>query len=84
MRARRGATRALAALRAALLGLLGATALAAFAGAQTASAPAPILTPPSPEEPYRLNADHLEGRTVNRFEGRLMATLGLSRRGVLP
>jgi hypothetical protein len=30
-----------------------------------------------------VNADHQEGRTVNRFEGRLMATLGLSRRGVL-
>ena len=31
-----------------------------------------------------VNADHQEGRTVNRFEGRLQATLGLSRRGVLP
>jgi hypothetical protein len=30
-----------------------------------------------------VNADHQEGRTVNRFEARLMATLGLSRRGVL-
>ena len=30
-----------------------------------------------------VNADHVEGRTVNRFEGRLQATLGLSRRGVL-
>ena len=30
-----------------------------------------------------VNADHQEGRTVNRFEGRLQATLGLSRRGVL-
>ncbi|MDQ3136228.1 MAG: hypothetical protein M3Q93_01410 [Gemmatimonadota bacterium] len=29
------------------------------------------------------NADHQQGRTVNRFEGRLQATLGLSRRGVL-
>jgi hypothetical protein len=29
-----------------------------------------------------VNADHQEGRTVNRFEGRLQATLGLSRRGV--
>jgi hypothetical protein len=32
---------------------------------------------------YIVNADHQEGRTVNRFEGRLMATLGMSRRGVL-
>jgi hypothetical protein len=30
-----------------------------------------------------VNADHLEGRTVNRFEGRLQATLGLGRQGVL-
>lgn len=30
-----------------------------------------------------VNADHVEGRTVNRFEGRFQATLGLSRRGVL-
>ena len=30
-----------------------------------------------------LNAGHTEGRTVNRFEGRLQATLGLGRRGVL-
>ena len=30
-----------------------------------------------------VNADHQEGRTVNRFEGRLQATLGLGRRGVL-
>ena len=30
-----------------------------------------------------VNAGHQEGRTVNRFEGRLQATLGLSRRGVL-
>jgi hypothetical protein len=30
-----------------------------------------------------VNADHQEGRTVNRFEGRLQATLGLSRGGVL-
>jgi hypothetical protein len=30
-----------------------------------------------------VNAGHQEGRTVNRFEGRLMATLGLSRRGAL-
>ena len=30
-----------------------------------------------------VNADHIAGRTVNRFEGRLQATLGLSRRGVL-
>ena len=30
-----------------------------------------------------VNADHEEGRTVNRFEGRLQATLGLSHRGVL-
>jgi hypothetical protein len=30
-----------------------------------------------------VNADHVDGRTVNRFEGRLQATLGLSRRGVL-
>jgi len=28
-------------------------------------------------------AGHLEGRTVDRFEGLLQATLGLSRRGVL-
>ncbi len=32
---------------------------------------------------HLVNADHQEGRTVNRFEGRLMATLGVSRRGVL-
>jgi hypothetical protein len=31
-----------------------------------------------------VNAYHQEGRHVNRFEGRLQATLGLSRRGVLP
>jgi hypothetical protein len=30
-----------------------------------------------------VNAGHLESRTVDRFEGRLQATLGLSRRGVL-
>jgi hypothetical protein len=30
-----------------------------------------------------VNADHVEGRTANRFEGRLQATLGLSHRGVL-
>jgi len=30
------------------------------------------------------HAAHQAGRTVNRFEGRLQATLGLSRRGVLP
>ena len=30
-----------------------------------------------------VNAGNQEGRTVNRFEGRLQATLGLSRRGVL-
>ena len=30
-----------------------------------------------------VNASHQEGRTVNRFEGRLQVTLGLSRRGVL-
>lgn len=30
-----------------------------------------------------VNADHEEGRTVNRFEGRLEATLGLGARGVL-
>ncbi len=29
-----------------------------------------------------VNAGHEEGRTVNRFEGRLQATLGLSHRGV--
>jgi len=29
------------------------------------------------------NADHEEGRTVDRFEGRLQATIGLSRQGVL-
>jgi hypothetical protein len=29
-----------------------------------------------------VNAGHVEGRTVNRFEGRFQATLGLSRRGV--
>ncbi|HUF36484.1 MAG TPA: hypothetical protein VMN37_11080 [Gemmatimonadales bacterium] len=31
-----------------------------------------------------VNAGHEEGRTVNRFEGRLQATLGLGRRGDLP
>jgi hypothetical protein len=31
-----------------------------------------------------VNAAHEAGRTVNRFEGRLQATLGLGRRGVLP
>ena len=30
-----------------------------------------------------VNSDHVEGRTVNRFEGRLQATLGIGRRGVL-
>lgn len=30
-----------------------------------------------------VNAGNLEGRTVDRFEGRLQATVGLSRRGVL-
>jgi hypothetical protein len=30
-----------------------------------------------------VNSGHQEGRTVNRFEGRIQATLGLSRRGVL-
>ena len=30
-----------------------------------------------------VNADHEEGRSVNRFEGRLQVTLGLSRQGVL-
>ena len=30
-----------------------------------------------------VNAGHVDGRTVNRFEGRLQATLGLGRRGVL-
>jgi hypothetical protein len=30
-----------------------------------------------------VNADHQEGRTVNRFEGRLQATLGVSRGGAL-
>ena len=30
-----------------------------------------------------VNADHIEGRTANRFEGRLQATLGIGRRGVL-
>jgi hypothetical protein len=30
-----------------------------------------------------VNSSHEEGRTVNRIEGRLQATLGLSRRGVL-
>ncbi len=30
-----------------------------------------------------VNADHQEGRTVNRFEGRLQATLGVSRGGTL-
>ena len=31
-----------------------------------------------------VNANHEAGRSVNRFEGRLQATLGLSRQGVLP
>jgi hypothetical protein len=30
-----------------------------------------------------VNADHQEGRTVDRFEGRLQATLGISHQGVL-
>jgi len=30
-----------------------------------------------------VNAGHVHGRTVNRFEGRLQATFGLGRRGVL-
>jgi hypothetical protein len=30
-----------------------------------------------------VNAEHQEGRTVNRFEGRLQATLGLSRQGAI-
>jgi len=30
-----------------------------------------------------VNADHIEGHTVNRFEGRLQATVGIGRRGVL-
>ena len=30
-----------------------------------------------------VNSAHVEGRTVNRFEGRLQATLGIGRRGVL-
>jgi hypothetical protein len=30
-----------------------------------------------------VNWRHLEGQTANRFEGRIQATLGLSRRGVL-
>jgi hypothetical protein len=30
-----------------------------------------------------VNADHQEGRTVDRFEGRLQATIGLSHQGVL-
>ncbi len=30
-----------------------------------------------------VNPDHVEGRTANRFEGRLQVTLGLSRGGVL-
>jgi len=30
-----------------------------------------------------VNADHQEGRTVDRFEGRLQATIGISRQGVL-
>lgn len=31
-----------------------------------------------------VNAGHQEGRTVNRFEGRVQATLGIGRRGTLP
>lgn len=31
-----------------------------------------------------VNSDHIEGSTVNRFEGRLQATVGIGRRGVLP
>ena len=31
-----------------------------------------------------VNAGHEEGRTVNRFEGRVQATVGLGRRGTLP
>jgi hypothetical protein len=31
-----------------------------------------------------VNSGHQEGRTVNRFEGRIQATLGFSRGGVLP
>ena len=30
-----------------------------------------------------VNSNHIEGHTVNRFEGRLQATLGIGRRGVL-
>jgi hypothetical protein len=30
-----------------------------------------------------VNSGHHAGRTVDRFEGRIQATLGLSRRGVL-
>lgn len=30
-----------------------------------------------------VNSDHIAGRTVNRFEGRLQATVGIGRRGVL-
>jgi hypothetical protein len=30
-----------------------------------------------------VNAEHQEGRTVNRFEGRLQVTLGVSRGGTL-
>jgi hypothetical protein len=30
-----------------------------------------------------VNAGNQEGNTENRFEGRLQATLGLSRRGVI-
>jgi hypothetical protein len=30
-----------------------------------------------------INSGHVEGRTTNRFEGRLQATLGLTRGGVL-
>ena len=30
------------------------------------------------------NADHVEGNTMNRFEGRILLTVGISRRGKLP
>jgi hypothetical protein len=30
-----------------------------------------------------VNSGHQEGRTINRFEGRIQATLGFSRGGVL-